>query len=222
MRRQEVSFPLAFRLFLPAHLHRTIRAVFGPVGVGSKRSPADGAAFDLVPAFGDLGAQGRVQRQDGHLEPPAQQRIGNTLHTDTFLPIVQQEAVSVTVVAALMGEPAGLAVLGITHSRYVHRSCVCSFPGAVRKMLSTFCLTMPYSFNFCFASLYCADSRCRSASSFLYSVLRAYRLGSFVTPASLSAFAAASYKISWLSCCRRNAALSLAFRSSSATGRSCL
>ena len=81
---------------------------------------------------------------------------------------------------------------------------------------------MPYSFNFCFASLYCADSRSRSASSFLYSVLRAYRLGSFVIPASLSAFAAASYKISWLSCCRRNAALSLAFRSSSATGRSCL
>ena len=142
--------------------------------------------------------------------------------TDTFLPIVQQEAVSVTVVAALMGEPACLAVLGVTHSRYVHRSCVCSFPGAVRKMLSTFCLTMPYSFNFCFASLYCADSRSRSASSFLYSVLRAYRLGSFVTPASLSVFAAASYKISWLSCCRRNAALSLAFRSSSATGRSCL
>ena len=64
--------------------------------------------------------------------------------------------------------------------------------------------------------------RSRSASSFLYSVLRAYRLGSFVTPASLSVFAAASYKISWLSCCRRNAALSLAFRSSSATGRSCL
>ena len=87
MRRQEVSFPLAFRLFLPAYLHRTIRAVFGPVGVWRKRRPADGTAFDLVPAFGDLGAQGRVQRQDGHLEPPAQQRIGNTLHTDTSLPV---------------------------------------------------------------------------------------------------------------------------------------
>ena len=89
MRRQEVSFPLAFRLFLPAYLHRTIRAVFGPVGVGRKRRPADGAAFDLVPAFGDLGAQGRVQRQDGHLEPPAQQRIGNALYANTFLAIVQ-------------------------------------------------------------------------------------------------------------------------------------
>ena len=95
MRRQEVSFPLAFRLFLSAYLHRTIRAVFGPVGVGRKGRPADGAAFDIIPAFGDFGAQGRVQRQDGHLEPLAQQRIGNTLHTDTFLPIVQQEAVSV-------------------------------------------------------------------------------------------------------------------------------
>ena len=89
MRRQEVSFSLALCLFLPAYLHRTIRAVFGPVGVGRKRSPADGAAFDLVPAFGDLGAQGRVQRQDGHLEPPAQQRIGNALYANTFLAIVQ-------------------------------------------------------------------------------------------------------------------------------------
>ena len=89
MRRQEVSFPLAFRLFLPAYLHRTIRAVFGPVGVGRKRRPADGAAFDFAPAFGDLGAQGSVQRQDGHLEPPAQQRIGNALYANTFLAIVQ-------------------------------------------------------------------------------------------------------------------------------------
>ena len=115
MRRQEVSFPLAFRLFLPAHLHRTIRAVFGPVGVGRKRRPADGAAFDLVPAFGDLGAQGRVQRQDGHLEPPAQQRIGNTLHTDTFLPIVQGDTISVDVVAALMHQPPRSAVLAVIH-----------------------------------------------------------------------------------------------------------
>ena len=69
MRRQEVSFPLAFRLFLSAHLHRTIRAVFSPVGVWRKRSPADAAASDLIPAFGGLGAQGRVLRQDGHLEP---------------------------------------------------------------------------------------------------------------------------------------------------------
>ena len=53
------------------------------VGVGRKRRTADGTAFDLVQTFGNLGAQGRVQRRDGHLEPPA--------HIDTFLPIVQQE-----------------------------------------------------------------------------------------------------------------------------------
>ena len=117
MRRQEVSFPLAFRLFLSAYLHRTIRAVFGPVGVGRKGRPADGAAFDIIPAFGDFGAQGRVQRQDGHLEPPAQQRIGNTLHTDTFLPIVQSDTVSVDVVAALMHQPPRSAVLAVIHDR---------------------------------------------------------------------------------------------------------
>ena len=100
MRRQEVSFPLAFRLFLPAHLHRTIRAVFSPVGVGSKRRPADGAAFDFVPAFGDLGAQGRVQRQDGYLEPPAQQRIGNHLHAHAALAVVQRQAVAAIIVGA--------------------------------------------------------------------------------------------------------------------------
>ena len=100
MRRQEVSFPLARRLFLPAYLHRTIRAVFGPVGVWRKWRPADGTAFDFVPAFGDLGAQGRVQRQDGHLEPPAQQRIGNHLHAHAALAVVQRQAVATVVVGA--------------------------------------------------------------------------------------------------------------------------
>ena len=126
MRRQEVSFPLAFRLFLSAYLHRTIRAVFGPVGVGRKGRPADGAAFDIIPAFGDFGAQGRVQRQDGHLEPPAQQRIGNALDAHTFLSIVQKQAVPVTVIAALMRQLPGLAVLPVIHSRYAHSSCVLS------------------------------------------------------------------------------------------------
>ena len=62
MRRQEVSFPLPFSLFLPAHPRRTIRAVFGPVGLRREHGPALDAAFHLVPALADLGAQGRVQR----------------------------------------------------------------------------------------------------------------------------------------------------------------
>ena len=89
MRRQEVSFPLPFGFFLPAHPHRAIRAVFGPVGLRRKHGPAYGAAFHLVPAFADLGVQGRVQWEDGNLKPPAQQRIGNALYANTFLAIVQ-------------------------------------------------------------------------------------------------------------------------------------
>ena len=71
MRRQEVSFPLPFGLFLPAHPHRAIRAVFGPVGLRREHDSAYGAAFHLVPALADLGAQGRVQREDGGPKPPA-------------------------------------------------------------------------------------------------------------------------------------------------------
>ena len=203
--------PLPFGFFLPAHTGRTIRAVFGPVGLWHKGGPAHGTAFHFLPAFADLGAQGRVQRQDGGPEPPAQQRIGNTLDANTFLPVVQQEAVSVTIIAALVREPPGLAVLAVIHSRYVHSSCVCSFPGVTRKILSTFCLMIPYSVNSAFTSLYLSYSRLFSSSSFLYSAFSAARLGSFVTPASFRAFAAASHKRSWLSYSRRNAALSLAW-----------
>ena len=99
--------PLPFRLFLPAYTGRTIRAVFGPVGLWHKGGPAHGTAFHFLPVSADLGAQGRVQRQDGGPEPPAQQRIGNALDANTFLPVVQQEAVSVTVIAALVREPPG-------------------------------------------------------------------------------------------------------------------
>ena len=62
MRRQEVSLPLSFGFFLPAHPHRAIRAVFGPVGLRREHGPALDAAFHLVPALADLGAQGRIQQ----------------------------------------------------------------------------------------------------------------------------------------------------------------
>ena len=77
---------------------RTIKAVGPP---RRKQFPTLPAA-PRPASLHDFGIKGRVQRQDGGLEPPAQQRIGNALHTDTFLPIVQQEAVPVTVIAALM------------------------------------------------------------------------------------------------------------------------
>lgn len=62
MRRQEVSLPLPFSLFLPAYPRRAIRAVFGPVGLRREHGPALDAAFHLVPALADLGAQGRIQQ----------------------------------------------------------------------------------------------------------------------------------------------------------------
>ena len=54
--------PLPFGLFLPAHPRRAIRAVFGPVGLRREYGPALDAAFHLVPALADLGAQGRIQQ----------------------------------------------------------------------------------------------------------------------------------------------------------------
>lgn len=89
MRRLPVPFPLSFCLFATAHPFGAGWAVFGPVGLRHKYCATLGAAFHLVPVFGDLGVQGRVQREDGGPEPPAQQRIGNALYANTFLAIVQ-------------------------------------------------------------------------------------------------------------------------------------
>ena len=60
--QRQVSLPLPFGLFLPAHPHRAIRAVFGPVGFRREHGPAYGAAFQLIPALADLGVQDRVRR----------------------------------------------------------------------------------------------------------------------------------------------------------------
>lgn len=143
------------------------------------------------------------------------------LFTETEIPsgIVSNQ---IFLLILAMRQLPGLAVLRVTHSRYAHSSCACSFPGVTRKMLSTFCLIMPYSFSSRLTSPYCSYSRAFCLSSSRYSAFRAARSGSLVIPASLMAFAAASYKMSWLSCSRRNAALSLALRYSSTTGRSCL
>ena len=142
---KEASLP--FGLLLPAYPHRAIRAIFRPVGFRCKCSSAHGAPLHSVPALDDLGIQRPVQRENSGTKPPAQQRIGNALDAHTFLAVVQQEAVPVTVVAALMRQLPGLAVLRVIHSRYAYSSCACAFPGVTRKMLSTFCLMMPYSFS---------------------------------------------------------------------------
>ena len=73
---------------------------------GRKQRPAFPATQRPAPLH-QLGIKCRVQREDGCLKPSAQHGIGNALHTDTFLAIVQQEAVSVTVITTLMREPPG-------------------------------------------------------------------------------------------------------------------
>ena len=117
MRRLPVPFPLPFCLLATTHPFGAGWAVFGPVGLWHKYSATLGATFHLVPAFGDLGTQGRIQWEDGGPEPTAQQRIGNTLNTNTFFAIVQQQTVPVTVIAALPHQLPGLAILRVIHFR---------------------------------------------------------------------------------------------------------
>ena len=83
MRRIEIAFALALRLFLSAGCYGTIGAVFGPVGFGHERGTANDTGFHLV-AVKQSGAQTVVLRQNGGAEPAAQERVGNTLNTDAL------------------------------------------------------------------------------------------------------------------------------------------
>ena len=87
-----------------------LRAVFGPVGFWDVPAAAQDALFSF-PAVEQGGAQALVQGQHRRPEPLADQRIADALRADTFLPIVQQEAVAVLVVAALMHQPPDGSVL---------------------------------------------------------------------------------------------------------------
>ena len=222
MRRPMVSFSLPLCLFPAAHFLGAGGAVFRPVGFRREAGPALTAQLQVIVVFGNLGAQNGIQREDSSPEPAAQQGIGNALHTDTFLPIVQQEAVAAHIVAALPRQPPGLAVLRIVHLRYAHSSCFLSCcRGVTRKIPSTFCLMMPYSFSSFFTSPYLAYSRSFSSVSRPYSDFSAVRSGIFFTPPSRKARPAASYNIRALSCSCRNRDLSAALRYSITTGRVC-
>lgn len=96
-----VSFPLPFSFLAAAHFLGAGWAVFRPVGLRCEAGPALTAQLQVIVVFCDFGAQNSIQREDSRPEPAAQQGIGNTLNADTFLPIVQQEAVAAHIVAAL-------------------------------------------------------------------------------------------------------------------------
>ncbi len=63
------------------------------------------------------GAQAGVQGKDSGAEPFADQGVGDTLRTDTFLAVVQEQAVAAIVIATLMHQPPGCTVLLVGHVR---------------------------------------------------------------------------------------------------------
>ena len=108
-------FTLALGSLDTLHASGTFRAVFGPVGAWGEQRPADGAPLG-VQAVEQGRFQFSVQRQHRRPEPPAQQGVGNGLDTDTFLPIIQRDAVAAIIVAALMYQPPRSAVLAVVHN----------------------------------------------------------------------------------------------------------
>lgn len=101
----------------PPLLFGAIRAVFGPVGLGDVPAAAQDAFLHVLPVE-QGGAQTFIQRQDSGPEPAADQRVGNRLRADTFLPIIQQQTIPLVVITAAMYQPPDGPVLLIGH-----RSC---------------------------------------------------------------------------------------------------
>lgn len=114
MRRLEVSFPLAFRFLTVAHHLGAGGTVFRAITGGNEQRAADGTVF-TVSTMVNGGFQFFVQRQDGDMEPFAQQRVGNALDADAFFAVIQSNTVAVVVIAALMNQPPCPAILAVVH-----------------------------------------------------------------------------------------------------------
>lgn len=117
-------------------------AILGPVVAGAERLAAEDAPFHFV-AEQQGGFQLLVQRQHGDPEPLTQQGVGNALHADTFLPIVQRDAVAVVVVAALAHQPPRPAVLRIGHDGQLVFDVICLLSRRTKKCPSIY----PYIFG---------------------------------------------------------------------------
>ena len=116
MRRKVVAFALSLGFFAAAYSGGAVGAVFPPVGFGDKSRPADGAAFPAPPVQEGCG-QFPVKGQDSHTEPAAHEGMGNALDAHARLPVVQQQAVPLVIVTALMYQPPRPPVLAVVHSR---------------------------------------------------------------------------------------------------------
>ena len=78
-------------------------------------------------------AQASVQGKNGSAEPFANQGIGDALRTDAFLAVVQEQAVSAIIVAALMHQPPSCAVLLVGHVRNFGCAHFTRSPGKILK-----------------------------------------------------------------------------------------
>ena len=111
-----IRYFFAFRCFDSLHVTGTVRAVFRPIGAREKQTAAHSTPLCSQPVIQGC-FQLPVLWQHRITEPLAQQRIGNALNTDAFLPIVQSKAVAAVVVAAFMHQPPRSAILLIVHHR---------------------------------------------------------------------------------------------------------
>jgi len=102
-------------------LFGAVRAVFGSVRLGNVPAAAEDTFLHVLPVE-QSGAQAFIQRQHSCPEPAADQRVGNALNANTFLPIVQQQTIPTVIVTAAMYQPLSGAILRIGHVGY-HRSC---------------------------------------------------------------------------------------------------
>ena len=100
LRNKSASFPHALRCLSAGNALAAVRAVFDAVRGGRKRSSALGT-FLFVLGVIKLRIKQLINGKYGNLKPLAEQRIGNELRTDTFLPVVKQDTVSAVAVAAL-------------------------------------------------------------------------------------------------------------------------
>ncbi len=112
-------FTLPFGILLSALLLGADRAILGAVGGRIDRLAADGAALSR-PFPHHVGQQLIVGGKHRVSEPAAQQRVGNALHADARLSIIQRKTVAVIVVAAeLPNELLGAAELLVIHTRRI-------------------------------------------------------------------------------------------------------
>ena len=128
--RISTAFPVTGILLPPMYPFGAGFTVFRPVGTGDESRPTFGALLHAVAAE-NLRFQRLVLRQDRPAEPLATDGIGDGLRADTFLPIVQQQAVAILIVAA------GFANKGVGPSA-LRRA-------AMKRMTSRTSATMPLS-----------------------------------------------------------------------------